>query len=121
VQPLGQLPTLFTERVPLQQVFMNLIGNALKYAQRPDVVVEIEASESSSRWEFCVRDNGPGIAAEDHDSIWQLFQARSPNGESTGIGLAVVRKTVETRGGQTWVNSEPGHGSTFCFTWPKET
>jgi PAS domain S-box-containing protein len=120
VVPSPELPKLHTERVPLQQTLMNLIANALTYARRPDVLVEVTAVSEDGVWHFCVRDNGPGIPAEDYERIWQLFQA-GPGGErrGSGIGLAVVRKTAEARGGRAWVESTPGHGSTFHFTWPK--
>jgi PAS domain S-box-containing protein len=121
VSTVGEMPTLTTERIPLQQVFMNLIGNALKYGARPDVSVEVSCRPVENRLEFAVRDNGPGIDPEDQQSIWELFQARSSNKESSGIGLAVVRKTVEARGGLAWVSSEVGHGSTFFFTWPVDS
>ncbi|MFT3921691.1 MAG: ATP-binding protein [Myxococcales bacterium] len=117
VKVAGELPILHTERVPLQQVFMNLIGNALKYAKRPDVVVEVGCREVDGKLEFSVRDNGPGIEPDDQPHIWELFQARSADSQSSGIGLAVVRKTVEARGGRAWVDSKPGQGSTFYFTW----
>jgi len=111
------LPTLHTERAPLQQVFMNLIGNALTYAQRRDVVVDVEVSSEDATWCFSVRDNGPGIAPDEQQRIWQILQAGSA--DSSGIGLAVVRKIAETRGGKAWVKSDTGRGSTFFFTWPK--
>ena len=95
VRTVGELPTLSTERVPLQQVFMNLVGNALKYAKRADVVVEITCRElERNYYEFSVRDNGPGIALDNQPQIWELFPARSADTGSTGIGLAVVKKTV---------------------------
>jgi PAS domain S-box-containing protein len=120
VQISPELPKLHTERIPLQQTLMNLIANALTYAKRPDVLVEVEASAEDGFWHFRVRDNGAGIPLEDHERIWQLFQAGS-GGEKrgSGIGLAVVRKTAEARGGRAWVESSIGHGSTFHFTWPK--
>ena len=113
-----ELPTMRTVRPPLQQVLMNLIGNALKHADR----IEIGCEPSGHGWELFVSDNGPGIAAEDHDLIWEMF--RTLDGEtrggatSTGIGLAIVRKLVEGNGGHAWVESEPGAGATFRFTWP---
>jgi signal transduction histidine kinase len=76
--------------------------------------------EHEGRYEFWVRDNGPGIDPEDQERIWELFQARSSDSESSGIGLAVVRKTVEARGGRAWVSSDLGRGSTFHFTWPAD-
>jgi signal transduction histidine kinase len=68
-----------------------------------------------------VSDNGPGIAPEYHERIWGIFQTLAPRDkvEGTGIGLSVVKKIVESRGGRVSLESEPGHGATFRFTWPK--
>ena len=72
-------------------------------------------------YRFAVADNGPGIAAQYREKIWQIFQTLAPRDkvEGTGIGLSVVRKIVEARGGRAWLDSEPDRGSTFYFTWPK--
>ena len=117
------MPGLRAERVPLQQVFMNLIGNAIKYARaaRPDVLVEVGWRDLGDAYEFSVRDNGPGIAQQYQERIWGIFQTLAPRDkvEGTGIGLSVVKKIVESRGGRVSLESEPGHGATFRFTWPK--
>jgi signal transduction histidine kinase len=116
---LGDLPMLHTERVPLQQVLMNLIGNAIKYNAGRELRVEV-GSRAAAVPTFYVKDNGVGIAPEFHERIWTLFQTLDARDkvESTGIGLAVVRKTVEGRGGKAWVESAAGAGATFWFTWP---
>jgi signal transduction histidine kinase len=115
------MPTLRTERTPLQQVFMNLIGNALKHADRVDPLVLVEVEDGGAFYEFSVKDNGAGIAPAYQDRIWTIFQTLRPRDqlESTGIGLAVVKKIVESRGGRAWVESQPGQGATFRFTWLK--
>ncbi|MFE8595611.1 PAS domain-containing sensor histidine kinase [Archangium violaceum] len=117
------IPTLRTERVPLQQVFLNLLGNAFKHAQSPDTRVRVDARQLDAFWEFSVADNGPGIAPEYHERIWGIFQTLRARDEveSTGIGLSVVKKSVEARGGRAWLESAPGQGATFRFTWPKHT
>lgn len=114
------MPTLLTERVPMQQVFMNLIGNALKYNRRPGARVEIAAEPEGNDYRFAVSDNGPGIEPRYRERIWQIFQTLEARDkvEGTGIGLSVVRKIVEARGGATWLDSEVGRGTTFYFTWP---
>ncbi|MDB4916966.1 MAG: uncharacterized protein JWM95_4610 [Gemmatimonadetes bacterium] len=114
------MPTLCTERVPLQQVLMNLIGNAIKYRRDAGAVVTVSAQAAGDFVRFAVSDNGPGIAPQFHDRIWQIFQTLAPRDEveGTGIGLSVVKKLVEMRGGKVWLESEAGHGSTFRFTWP---
>jgi PAS domain S-box-containing protein len=118
---LGELPTFATTLLPLQQVFMNLIGNALKYANRPDPVVRIEAREAGSFYEFSVSDNGPGIPPEYQTKIWGIFQTLEARDrvEGTGIGLSLVKKLVDANGGRAWVESTPGEGATFRFLWPK--
>lgn len=118
-----QLPTLQAERVPLQQVFLNLLGNAVKFgrAERPDVTVRVECRDLGDAVEFAVRDNGPGIPPAYHERVWGLFQTLAPRDkvEGTGIGLSVVKKVIETRGGRVALESAPGRGATFRFTWPK--
>lgn len=113
------MPVLMTERVPLQQVFMNLIGNALKYAERADAKAAIACVEEEDMVHFTIRDNGPGIAPQFQERIWQIFQTLAPRDkvEGTGIGLSVVRKLVESRGGRAWVESTGSGGSAFHFTW----
>src|SRR5690606_26302280 len=114
------LPTLSTTRVPLQQVFMNLIANAFKYNPKPTPLVQIGAEPIPDGWEFYVRDDGPGIAPRYHAQIWGLFQTLHSRDriESTGMGLAIVRKIVEAHGGRAWIDSEEGKGATVRFTWP---
>jgi PAS domain S-box-containing protein len=115
------LPVLSTERVPLEQIFLNLINNALKHAARKDAEVTIAAHDKGTCYDFSVRDNGPGIAPEFRERIWGIFQTLEPRDkvEGTGIGLALVKKLVEARGGRAWVESTVGQGATFRFLWPK--
>ncbi len=117
----ANMPTLAAERVPLQQVFLNLISNALKHAARPDARVQIGCTDAGASYDFSVRDNGPGIAPQFHERIWGIFQTLQPRDrvEGTGIGLSVVKKLVESRGGQVSLDSQPGAGSTFHVFWPK--
>jgi signal transduction histidine kinase len=118
----GPLPQLKTSRIQLQQILMNLIDNAIKHnADRP-LTITVSAQRVGRRWEFAVADDGIGIAPEFADKIWGLFQTleRRDKVESTGIGLSVVRKIVESQGGRAWVESGPGRGATFRFTWVAE-
>lgn len=114
------LPRLVTQRTPLQQVFMNLLGNALKHARRDDPVIRVSWRDRDGVPEFSVSDNGQGIAPEFHERIWVIFQTLEARDdvESTGIGLAVVKKLVESRGGSIAIDSAAGAGATFRFTWP---
>ena len=84
--------------------------------------ITVSATRDGDWWKFAVADDGVGIAPEFHDRIWGLFQTleRRDKVESTGIGLSVVRKIVESHRGTAWVESQPGGGATFFFTWPAE-
>jgi PAS domain S-box-containing protein len=115
------LPVLVAEKLPLQQVLQNLIGNAIKYTRRPDAHVRVSAADAGDMIEFAVADNGPGIPAEYHERIFALFQTLEARDkvEATGIGLSIVQKTVDSRGGRIRIESEAGSGTTFRFTWPK--
>lgn len=115
------MPTVLAEKVPLQQVFMNLIGNALKYGRGEPPEISVVARRVPGFDEFSVCDNGPGVAKEFHDRIWGIFQTLEARDkvEGTGIGLSVIRKIVESRGGSAWIESEPGKGACFHFTWPR--
>jgi signal transduction histidine kinase len=121
VQP--EMPTLKTERIPLEQVLMNLIGNAIKYTQHSDARVQVSVRKEGRYYEFAIADNGLGIAPEYHQKIWGIFQRLEARDkvEGTGVGLSIVKKIVESRGGRVWVESEIGAGATFYFTWPKKS
>jgi signal transduction histidine kinase len=113
---------LYTERVPLETVLRNLVANAIKHHHRPqDGVVRIAAEDQGEWVVFSVADNGPGIAPEHHERIFQIFQSLKPRDqvEGSGMGLAIVKKTVESQGGRIEVASNIGQGATFHFTWPK--
>ncbi|WP_159396602.1 GAF domain-containing protein [Sorangium cellulosum] len=114
--------SLRTHKVPLQQVLMNLITNALKHAGREDAAVNVSVREQGDHYEFSVTDNGPGIAPEFQEKVWGMFQTLQARDkvENTGIGLAIVKKIVVNRGGRAWVESDGKNGATFRFTWPKK-
>lgn len=116
------LPALRCVRTLLEQVFFNLIGNAIKYHHRPDGHVRIGWARQDSRIEFTVADDGPGIAPQFHEKIFTIFQTLHARDsiESTGIGLALVKKIVESQGGAITVESAEGRGAVFRFTWPIE-
>ncbi len=117
---IGAMPTLVAERVALQQVFLNLIGNALVHAGREDVMVRASSVDRPDEVEFTVADNGVGIAPEHHDRVWQIFQTlQAQADESTGMGLTIVKKQVEAHGGRAWIDAQPREGATLRFTWSK--
>jgi signal transduction histidine kinase len=119
VQP--NLPVLYTERLPLFQIFLNLIGNAYKHHGDLHPRVKVYARSLVDTYEFSVADNGPGIAPHYHEKIFMLFQTlgEGDSPESTGIGLAIVKKILMDRKLKIEITSEPGQGSIFAFTWPK--
>ena len=114
----GTLPVVDMDRAELRQVFLNLVGNALKFADgRPEV--EVSARALLGEWQFTVRDNGIGIPPEHLERIFVLFQRLHPRQyPGTGLGLALCKKVVEGRGGRIWAESDPGLGSAFHFTIP---
>ncbi len=114
-----QPAAVFGDRSELVRLVQNLIGNAVKYRapdRPPKIRIDWQAAEDG--WQVQVADNGTGIAAEDHERAFGIFQrlVQSDSVEGTGIGLAVCRKIVEHHGGRIWIESEPGRGSTFLFT-----
>jgi light-regulated signal transduction histidine kinase (bacteriophytochrome) len=116
-----QLPVIMYDETMFQQVIQNLVENAVKYGDKPRTVVRITAKDTARFWEFRVADNGRGIGKEHYERIFRVFQSLSPrDGEdATGIGLAIVKKIVETSGGRVSVESTVGEGSTFTFTIAK--
>jgi signal transduction histidine kinase len=100
---------------------MNLISNAIKYTQGADARIQVSVRELGKYYEFAIADNGSGIAPEYHKKIWSIFQRLEARDkvEGTGVGLSIVKKIVESRGGQVWLESEVGAGATFYFRWPK--
>lgn len=117
----GALPVVEGDATRLQQVLQNLIGNAIAHRHQPHCAIRVFATDQGERWRISVADNGPGIDPRHHERIFQLFQVLTPRDrkESTGVGLALVRKIVELHGGKVWVESRPGEGATFHFTLPK--
>jgi len=115
------MPILRTAATPLETVLRNLINNAIKHHDQPEGHIHVAASEHADAIEFAVIDDGPGIAPEFHTRIFELFQTLKPRDqvEGSGMGLAIVQKTITNRGGAIWVESGPGRGTTFRFTWPK--
>jgi PAS domain S-box-containing protein len=114
-----ELPILSTRRLPLFQVFANLIGNGIRHHHSEAGSIQISIQDRGDCYEFAIADDGPGIDSEHHDRMFKIFQAVNPQkrSDSTGIGLAIVKKIVEAEGGTIWLESELGKGTTFYFTW----
>jgi signal transduction histidine kinase len=117
----GDLPVLETEKLPLQQVLLNLVSNSIKHSGRRDTSVSIAAHDDGEFFEFTVQDNGVGIPRQFHHRVWEIFQTLQPRDkvEGAGIGLALVKKNVEARGGRAWLESTESEGTTVHFLWPK--
>lgn len=118
----SSLPSVRGLPQQLAQVFQNLLDNAVKFIGRPDGRIVLDFRREAAHWEFAVSDNGPGINPRHHARIFQIFQRLDPGSgiPGTGIGLSLVKRIVETRGGRITVESTEGAGTTFRFTWPDE-
>ena len=117
---LKKLPILRGDAVHLQQLFQNLLSNAIRYCDKKEGLVEIDFIEKTSYFQFSVKDNGIGIEPKNYEKIFKIFQSLHVSNESTGVGLSIVKKIVSMYGGEIWVKSELGKGSEFLFTLKKE-
>ena len=115
------LPEITTQVSPLQQVFLNLLTNAIKYTDKDEITIDVNSQILNKEFvEFSVSDNGPGIDPKFHERIFQMFQTLQSRDviDSSGMGLAIIKKVVEGQGGEIRVNSALGEGSVFTFSWP---
>jgi light-regulated signal transduction histidine kinase (bacteriophytochrome) len=117
----SSLPVIEAVETEMQQLFQNLVSNALKYHNGKALQVEVGCTEEDQSWKFYVKDNGLGIDNKYFEKIFVIFQRLHNKSEysGTGIGLSVCKKIVNRHGGEIWVTSELGKGSTFYFTIPK--
>lgn len=115
------LPVIFTQRIRLQQILMNLIANAIKYNDKETGLIKVGFTELNNYFEFCIEDNGPGIEPQYRDKVFGLFQTLQAKDkvESTGIGLTIIKKIIDDAGGKIWIESGEQAGVKFMFTWPK--
>ena len=116
-----EMPIIKGEVIYIEQIYQNLISNAIKFMDKPQGEIVISSSSSDDFWEFSVSDNGAGIDEKYFNKIFMIFQTLQPRDkfESTGIGLSIVKKIVETSGGKIWLESKLNKGTTFYFTLPK--
>ena len=114
------LTTIYINRTAIEQILINLIANSNKYCDKEIAEIEIEVNENERQYQMAVRDNGPGIMKEDQKKIFHIFETLSSKDKfgntGNGIGLATVKKLVETLGGQIQVESKIGKGTIFSFT-----
>ena len=116
-----QLPTVHGDSGQLCSLFQNLIGNAVKYCDQQPPKVHVGIAKTDDHWVFSVSDNGIGIDEAFHDRIFAVFQRLHSRTSyaGTGIGLAICRRIVDRLGGEIWVESKVGDGSTFFFSVPR--
>ena len=116
------LPIINSDEHLKVQLFQNIIGNAIKYHSKETPKIHISAIKENNQYLFSIKDNGIGMSPEHLKRIFTIFQRLHTNEEyeGTGIGLSIVQKIVHQQGGQIWVESEIGKGSTFYFTIPIE-
>ena len=112
---------MFSNLYELNQIFQNLIGNGIKFNDKPNPIIKITYREiPNGLIEFRVSDNGPGIEEKYHEKIFKVFQKLDldSTNENTGIGLSIVKKLIESNGGEIWIESNANAGVSFLFTWP---
>jgi light-regulated signal transduction histidine kinase (bacteriophytochrome) len=115
------LPSVWVERHALITLLQNLVGNAIKYRGESAPQIHVSAKPRNGNWQFSVQDNGIGIPPEYHTRIFGIFKRlHGKEIPGTGIGLAICQRIVQWHGGEIWVESEPGSGSRFCFTLPRQ-
>jgi PAS domain S-box-containing protein len=109
------LPIIKADKTRIKQLFQNLISNAINYIDKEEGKIEVKFRELKQYWKFSISDNGVGISKAYHDKIFKIFQTLDKKGKSTGIGLSIVKKIVELYGGEIYLESEEGKGTTFFF------
>ncbi len=114
-----KLPTLTADRVKIQQLFQNLMSNAIRYCDKDQGIVQVDFTEGATHYTFSIKDNGIGIPEEYHQKIFKIFQSLNTHKDSTGIGLSIVKKIVDLYKGTIWLESAVGEGTTFFFTLKK--
>lgn len=117
----GRMPVMTIHRTPLEQVFTNLIVNAVKHHDLGTGTLTLGVIPRGRYYEFYVQDDGPGIPPQFHEKVFQIFQTLQPRDkkEGVGLGMAIVKKLVEWQGGRVWIESPVagGRGTAFHFLW----
>jgi PAS domain S-box-containing protein len=120
VKIVNLLPTLRVDRFRMQQLFQNLISNAVNYCDKKIGLVEVGVTENDKEYIFTIKDNGTGIDKKYQNKVFELFQSFSNEEKSTGIGLSIVKRIVDNYNGKIWMDSELGIGTTFYIKLPKK-
>jgi len=116
----GTMPSIKADKTQLQQLFQNLLSNAISHMDKPKGQIEIGYNDLGDLHEFSVKDNGIGIPKAYQEKIFEIFETLESGKGSSGIGLSIVKKIVQLHGGTIWVKSEYGAGATFYFTIKKD-
>ena len=119
IEVLTKLPIVKGDATKFQQLFQNLISNAIKFSDKEKGRIKIDYTVSKSHYQFSIEDNGIGIEEKQHQKIFKIFHSLHTSKESTGIGLSIVKKIVELYEGDVWLQSTVGKGTTFYFTIKK--
>lgn len=122
IRLVGDFPTILYNRTCAHQIFQNLISNALKYNDKDTCIIEIGVKRCTHHHTFWVKDNGPGIEEKYQEKVFKIFQTLRPRDEveATGVGLSIVKKTINLFGGDIWVESQLGEGTSMVFTIPHQ-
>lgn len=120
IHVLKPLPVIIGDQTKLQQLFQNLISNAVKFIDKEQGSIEIDVKDQEHCFLFSIKDNGIGIEKKFHDKIFKIFHSLNKSKDSTGIGLSIVKKIVNLHEGEIWLESEPQIGTTFFFTLKKD-
>ena len=118
----GELPVFETLTTPLEVIFRNLIGNAIKHHDKPNGIITISSTENLHSYQFRVSNDGPGIKPEHQEQIFEMFKTLKPRDEveGSGMGLALIKKILQYQEGSIEVFSDGDRGVSFVFSWPKK-
>lgn len=116
----NELPCFNANKFRMQQLFQNLVINAVTYIDKPHGLIEIDYIDDEKDYIFSIKDNGPGIAEKHQEKIFKMFQSLAQNKKSTGIGLSIVKRIVDNYNGKIWMESELNIGTTFYVKLPKQ-
>ena len=119
IKLVNTLPVVKGDKTKLQQVFQNLVSNAIKFSDKDKGIIEIDFLSKKDHYQFSIKDNGIGIEKKFHDKIFKIFHVLNKSKDSTGIGLSIVKKIINLHEGEIWLKSQPKIGSTFYFTLKK--